>query len=299
MHCKNPYVVRGQAFGCGQCLPCRVNKRREWTHRMILEAAQYSDNCFLTLTYNDDHLPSDKSLQPKDMQLFIKKLRKSMEPRLIRYFGVGEYGDQTERPHYHLAVFNMPSCSRGNTSVRRDGTCCSVCDGVRALWGKGNVYLGRIEPQSAQYVVGYVTKKLTKKDDPKLNGRHPEFARMSLRPGIGAGLMEDVASTLLEHNLDRPEDVPNQLMHGKTKLPLGRYLRNRIAERIGVDPKEVSKINQAKAQEKLRPLQEATEANAPKGFKRFYFKNLVIDAGEGKRIQLESRFKRNSKRGTL
>lgn len=91
---------------------------------------------------------------------------------------------------------------------------------------------------SAQYVAGYVTKKMTAKDDPRLVGRHPEFARMSLRPGIGAGMMSDVASTLMQFNLEKTQpDVPSALRHGGRTFPLGRYLRRRLRKECGLDEK--------------------------------------------------------------
>lgn len=126
--------MNGQAFGCGQCLPCRVNRRRIWTHRIMLEAAQYHDNSFVTLTYDEEKLPVDLSVTPRTLQLFMKRLRK-VYPNRIRYFGVGEYGDQTMRPHYHLALFNFASCARGQTvaSPRRKSTLQMNCPSIVLL----------------------------------------------------------------------------------------------------------------------------------------------------------------------
>ena len=266
----------------------------------MLEASQNEDNCFLTLTYSDEHLPDGNNLDPLALTLFLKRLRKFFDTqygRKFRYFGVGEYGDQSERPHYHLALFGFPNCGRGLTKPRRDGSCCSICDAVREVWGKGNVYLGSLEQQSASYVAGYVTKKLTAKDDPRLEGRHPEFARMSNRPGIGAGVMDEVASSIMEHELEI-EDVPTTLRHGSKQYPLGRYLRQNLRKKLGRDEKTPETVLN-EVQEKLRPLQAFAEANAPRGFKAFYFKNLIIDAAEGKRIRMEARHKRQPKRGTI
>lgn len=81
-----------------------------------------------------------------------------------------------------------------------------------------------------------MTKKMTSKDDPRLLGRHPEFGRMSNRPGIGAHAMHDLASTLLQFNLDHSQpDVPSALRHGTRMLPLGRYLRRKLRTLIGKD----------------------------------------------------------------
>lgn len=260
----------------------------------MVESVQYGDNCFLTLTYDDEHVPKDGSLVPRDLQLFIKRLRKHIEPRKVRYFGVGEYGDTSERPHYHVALFGIQSCLRGYTSPRRDGSCCEVCDSMRKLWQLGNVFLGTLTEQSAHYVAGYVTKKLTNADDVRLHGRRPEFARMSLRPGIGAGFMDEVASVLMEHNLDvTQEDVPQTLQHGRRKWPLGRYLRQQLRIRVGL-PKNNPKALQ-KYQEELYPLQVA----AKRSTEFPSLKQHIIRANTGGRIKLESKAFRNRKRGTL
>lgn len=300
MLCKKPYMAPGRkAYPCGQCLPCRINKKREWMHRIILEASMHSDNCFLTLTYADEHLPEGASLVPRHLTLFVKRLRKSIQDqRTIRFFGVGEYGEKTERPHYHLAVFGYPSCGKGTTARNRRGSCCSVCDSVQQLWHYGHTYIGQLSPASAGYIAGYVTKKLTKPDDPRLNGRHPEFTRMSLRPGIGADFMDETASALLQHNLDaRIVDVPVALRHGRTLLPLGRYLRKRLRTRIGRDektPPEVLALQEAK----LQALWQDAEAYAPIGSRRDYVRNRLMDQAEGKAAQVEARHRRRNK-GTL
>lgn len=300
MLCNNPYMLHGKAFGCGQCLPCRINRRRIWAHRICLEASQYADNCFLTLTYDDKHLPEDGSLDPLALTLFIKRLRKWFDQnygKKFRYFGVGEYGDQSNRPHYHLALFGFPNCERGRTVQRRSGRCCRYCDSVSELWGKGRVELASLEPGSANYVAGYVTKKLTRKDDERLCGRHPEFARMSNRPGIGAGVMDEVASTIMELDLEF-QDVPNALGNGKKHYPLGRYLQQNLRKKVGRDPKTPESVTQ-EIDQKLQPLRALAEANAPRGFRSFYLKTLITEASAGKRERLEGRYKRQKHRGNI
>lgn len=301
MLCNNPYMLHGKAFGCGQCLPCRINRRRIWSHRICLEATQYKDNCFLTLTYDDKNLPEDGSLDPLALTLFLKRLRKWFDQaygRKIRYFGVGEYGDQSERPHYHLALFGFPTCERGRTLQRRSGRCCHYCDTVLELWGKGRVELANLEPATASYVAGYVTKKLTKKDDERLSGRHPEFARMSNRPGIGAGVMDEVASGIMELEVEF-EDVPNALGGANRKTyPLGRYLQQQLRKKVGRDVKTPESVT-AEIDEKMQPLREIAKATAPKGFRSFYLKTLITEAHAGKRQRLEAKYKRTNRRGGI
>lgn len=231
----------------------------------MLEAAQHGDNCFLTLTYDDASLPCSSvsglsSLVPEHLQMFLKRLRKCVEPRRIRFYAVGEYGDESFRPHYHAALFNFPSCDRGFT-LRLPGSgsprwekCCDTCRLVGRTWGHGNVDLGMLETKSAQYLCGYVTKKMTRGDDPRLEGRWPEFARMSLRPGIGHSAMHEVASQTLRFNLvDAQGDVTSTLRHGSRIMPLGRYLRRTLRKMVGVD--EAAPLSTVlEAQKEMLPL---------------------------------------------
>lgn len=239
MMCRKPFVpAAGPAYGCGQCMPCRYNRRRIWKHRIILEAALHESNSFVTLTYDDEHIPADGSLDPAHVRDWLKRLRKAVSPSRFRFFLVGEYGDTTQRPHYHAGLFGFPSCIYGQSTYSGNRkSCCHWCDLVRKTWGKGNIYVGTLEPDSAQYLAGYVTKKMTAKDDPRLFGRHPEFGRMSLRPGIGHDAMYDLSSVLLQFNRETDADVPTSLAHGRKLLPLGRYLRSRLRVMIGKDGK--------------------------------------------------------------
>ena len=187
MLCRAPILLGGRAFPCGQCMPCRVNRRRIWSHRIMLVAMQHSDSAFVTLTYSEDNVPKTAdgqlNLVPKDLQDWLKRFRKAIEPMRVRFYAVGEYGDETLRPHFHVALFGYPTCRFGNSIYSdRRLNCCPQCDTVRDTWRHGSVLLGTLEDNSAQYIAGYVTKKLTSKDDYRLKGRYPEFARMSLHP---------------------------------------------------------------------------------------------------------------------
>lgn len=231
MRCPTPYITRAGAFGCGRCLPCRVSKRREWAHRLELEALCHAESCFATLTYSGEIT----SLEPQHGQLWLKRLRKAFHPRKLRYFLVGEYGDESGRPHFHAAIFGI-ACS--GKSVPRNGGCeCPVCSGVRSTWGYGHVMVGRLETKSSNYIAGYVTKKMTSRSDPRLGGRHPEFSRMSLKPGIGADALHDVASAILQYR-SGDKDVPLGLQWSKTQVkPLGKYLRRELRKMVGLDEK--------------------------------------------------------------
>lgn len=221
-------------FGCGQCLPCRINRRRLWAHRIILESTQHAENSFVTLTYAADTYPEGGSLDPAHAKRWLHRLRRAVRPLRFRYFLVGEYGEETQRAHYHAAMFGLGM---------------QFQSAFIHTWQKGFVHVGELNHDTAGYIAGYVTKKLTAHADPRLNGRHPEFARMSLRPGIGARAMSDVAKTLNDSIgadlVNRTGDVPGVLHHGRKKLPLGRYLTQKLRDEMGVtEPKSLERYKE-------------------------------------------------------
>lgn len=224
MLCTSPFVRGLAAYPCGQCQPCRINRRRLWTHRLLLEQAKHEASSFITLTYDKANLPVGGTLVPKHTQLWLKRLRERLRPIPVRFFLVGEYGDETWRPHYHAALFGLGP--HGSQEVQE-------------TWNMGFTSVGLLTAQSAAYVAGYVTKKMTSHQDPRLQGRHPEFCRMSLKPGIGASAMQDVANALNcsegAEVMAHERDVPAVLMHGRKLLPLGRYLRDRLRQEVGAD----------------------------------------------------------------
>lgn len=220
--------------GCGQCLPCRINRRRLWSTRMLLESATTVSSVFATLTYSAPMLPYMSTLLPLDLTKFLKRLRKEAYPEKIRYFAVGEYGTRSARPHYHLAIFGLDS-QRAGGDDGRGGL-------VKKAWPFGHIYVGDLTSQSASYICGYVTKKMTNKKNPYvaslLKGREPEFARMSLKPGIGALAMKDVASCLesytdIIYDQFKTGTFPSVLNVGGKLKPLGRYLRSILRQELG------------------------------------------------------------------
>jgi len=231
VRCVRPFIGSNGAFGCGQCMPCRFNKRRVWAHRIMLEGMCHAECSFVTVTYAEDR----RELVIADVQAWLKRFRDVVYPKRIRYFVVGEYGDISGRPHYHAALFGWPSCVGGERCRSGEGCECHACSVVRKTWGFGHVMVGKLELKSAQYIAGYVTKKMTQRTDIRLGGRQPEFARMSLKPGIGAIAMENVALAMMRCPSRFMEDVPMSLRHGKGELPLGRYLRKRLRKLVGRD----------------------------------------------------------------
>lgn len=207
-------------------MPCRINRRRLWTGRIVLESRQHEFNSFATFTYaNRYHFYCKvvpRTLDPRHLQLFWKRLRKERQDK-FRYFAVGEYGDQTWRPHYHAALFGISMF---------EGDLLSRC------WGFGHVHLGELTHDSAQYIAGYVTKKMTAVDDTRLNGLHPEFARMS--QGIGKSAIPGVGLELTKpggsNAILKAGDVPREIRTDGKTYPLGRYLRGKLREEVGWQP---------------------------------------------------------------
>lgn len=257
----------------------------------MLEAAQYDSNSFVTLTYNDDNLPGDNSVSPRELSLFFKRLRKRL-PYKVRYFGCGEYGEQTQRPHYHIAIFGIDRCKFGVTRARK-AICCEPCSIVHDAWGLGQILQGELNQTSAAYVAGYIMKKMTRNDDARLKGKLPEFARMSLRPGIGLGMAHEIASSLMASPMDeRYIDVPLSLQHGRSRWPLGRYLRRKLRTYVGreANAPPLALIPQAA---ELQDVRETAWSN------KTSVKAEVLRRSLGKRRQIEAREKRYRKREAL
>lgn len=219
-------------FPCGQCLPCRINKAREWTHRIMLEASLCGDSSFVTLTYDNDHLPEDGSVSKAELQNYLKRLRRNLNDAKFRYFGVGEYGDKSGRPHYHLALFGVGSIN--SEAIAKGWDKCDPRVGIS---------VGDISRDSARYISGYCVKKLTKNGDPRLNGRHPEFAIQSkMAGGLGIGAVRQIARQLERSPHWNPDEqsIIREIKYGKScRMPLGRYLTQKLIEELGIKEEKV------------------------------------------------------------
>lgn len=169
---------------CGQCIECRLERSRQWAMRCVAEASLWTDNIFLTLTYDDFHLPVNFSLVKRDLQLFFKRLRKEYGSG-IRYFAAGEYGDKSQRPHYHAIIFNFKPYDGEN--VHLSGRPLYISRTLARIWPYGFHSYGDVTFESAAYVARYCLKKLTGPLAENYGLREPEFALMSRRPGIGSG----------------------------------------------------------------------------------------------------------------
>lgn len=188
---------------CGQCIGCRLERSRQWAIRCVHEASLYENNCFLTLTYNDENLPDDGSLHKEHFQKFMKRLRKKF-PRSkednIRYFHCGEYGEQNYRPHYHACIFNFDFDDKILWSTK-NGFRLYTSDTLQKLWPFGYCIIGDVTFESAAYVARYIMKKVTgKKADEHYQGLEPEYTTMSRRPGIGKGWLDSYLDDVYPSN---------------------------------------------------------------------------------------------------
>lgn len=241
--CARPFRQGVAEYGCGQCLPCRVNKRRVWATRLLLESLCSVSTFFITLTYRDDELPAGGSVSLRDAQLWLKRVRRGMEPEKLRYYLVGEYGDISFRPHYHAIVYGTFRGAHVPIVEQRKGRTCE-CLFCRS-WGKGFVDVQEPGKEALAYVASYTVKKMTGKDDGRLGGREPEFGIMSLKPGIGSPAAEVISHALVSKggsaSVARVLDVPGSVRLGSSgKQPLGRYLLGKVREEVGmVRPKNL------------------------------------------------------------
>lgn len=182
---------------CGHCIGCRLERSRQWALRCVHEAQLYDNNCFATLTYDNDHLPQGGSLQPEDFVLFMKRLRKAKGPG-IRFFQCGEYGEQLQRPHHHALLFN---CHFPDATRRAGSNSLFTSLQLDNLWSHGLTTIGQITFESAAYVARYALKKITGPPaEAHYAGRHPEYATMSRRPGIGLFWLNKYSADVYNHD---------------------------------------------------------------------------------------------------
>lgn len=296
MLCRKPFMAGIVPFGCGQCLPCRVNRSRQWKWRQFLESLLHEHNCFVTLTYDEDHLPRDSQLEPRALQLFLKSLRKAIAPQRVRFFAVGEYGEQSLRPHYHLSLFGLSEFSvySGGSLVVRDRAGHIVGGAIYNSWKKGHVHVAEFNAHTASYISGYIIKKLKDRKD-GISHRVPEFARQSNRPGIGAGAMAVIAKTLLEtaHGWEKG-DIPSSLSVAGRSIPLGRYLLRRLRHEVGFTEGYIKDLRDEVTMAK------SLEVSAMQAVKPgFTLSQTILEDIEGRLRQVESRSYLFKKRGQI
>jgi len=208
---NDPEIVQEVSLPCGQCIGCRLERSRQWAMRCMHEAQLHQHNCFITLTYDDTHLPSDQSLHYRDFQLFIKRLRKRYPTTKISYYMAGEYGENFGRPHYHACIFGLDFHDKKLWKRTTSGSLIYRSSDLETLWPFGYSSIGDVNFESAAYVARYIMKKQTGKDSEKhyqysdletgeIIQMTPEFNKMSLKPAIGLNWYKKYKTDVYPHD---------------------------------------------------------------------------------------------------
>lgn len=240
------FVDKPVTLPCGKCVGCRIMYSRSWALRCVHEAKGYIHNSFVTLTYNDEHLPPNGSLSKHDLQCFFKRLRKAGFE--FRYFACSEYGDKDFRPHYHVLFFGLDfhedrryfKKGKGNNGAQYTSKT------LTEIWGKGYCTIGHFSYQSAAYVARYVLKKINASrqlsdytrvdlETGELVQLEAEGLYMSRRPGIGAAWYDAYSSDAF------PDDF---LVHDGKKHPVPRYYFDKLKKE---DPQKAEAIKLRRA----------------------------------------------------
>lgn len=214
---------------CKQCEGCAMDYAKEWTTRLLCETKSWEEknaqSWFLTLTYDDEHLPKydyiydqetdltywddgtwNSYLKKEDSIKFIRALRDKWRNDYnhdgIRFFTAGEYGSKSQRAHFHIIIFNLP-IKLENLKIHRvqNGEVLYTCDEIAKIWGKGFITLGTVNERSASYVAQYSLKKVKGKYAKQYylqKGQTPEFVNMSLKPGIGRDYYDEYSEKIWE-----------------------------------------------------------------------------------------------------
>lgn len=260
------YVDKPIDVPCGQCIGCRLEKSRQWALRCVHEAQLHDENSFITLTYDDDSLPTNASLDVTHFQRFMKRLRKKLGDKKIRFFHCGEYGSNDPsnpkhrlqygisklgRPHYHALIFGHEFIEERELIKEKDGTKLYTSPLLQELWPKGFNTVGELTFESAAYCARYITKKINgeaAKDHytriSHVTGESfevkPEYITMSRRPGIASDWYDKYKNDVY------PKDFTT--VRGKKIKPPKFYDRKLEEESIDEYNKiKARRIKQAKA----------------------------------------------------
>lgn len=232
MRCQSPVTIYDELVGkhiavpCGKCPACLSNRRREWTCRLLAELRNCFSAYFITLTYDNEHLvyaDDTPVLMKRDVQLFFKRLRKLINKHPdynkdvypLKYVCVGEYGGNTERPHYHICIYNLPYKQE------------ELEDVIHKCWTNGEMFkVGTLTSRSAMYTFKYVLKLHGEDENP-----YREEFKTFLLASKGVG-----ASWLTKENIDyikrgKPPDDYNLVSIDRNQYALPRYYRKKIQKK--------------------------------------------------------------------
>lgn len=289
MTCFKPIYLRhlatkdnpnGLEVPCGKCLACKIARSREWALRMIHEYDSWDRAVFITLTYDDEHLNYKNGfIQPtidsKDLQKYFKRLRKTLATakRKISYYACGEYGEKTERPHYHAIIFGI---GIEEHLLEKNG---NVSKGIcKDLWGKGNVHMGLVTYDSARYVSQYIDKKYSGELKRKVytsTGRQCPFQLVSQGFGLRFAMKNKI---LFDENL-------YTTIRGKI-VGLPRYYK----KKLNIDPKRLGAYTKLKNEAdyiKFLNILHASKIDIDNE----NLKKIIVDTHEQSKTTLESKTK--------
>lgn len=235
---------------CGKCPDCRLNRAGDWAVRCVHEAKLHDENCFLTLTYDNEHLPYNgpfPTLRKRDLSLFAKRLHNRLlksRGRGIRYYGAGEYGDKNGRPHYHIIIFDYDFKDKKFFKNNDRGEPLFRSAELASLWPVGWNTIGAVTFESCSYVARYVMDKIDgKMFDDKYTWMHeetgelvsiePESPVMSRRPGLGTEYYSRFGSDIARDD--------NVVVQGRV-MRVPRFYDNKLAA-IDPDRLAVLKLN--------------------------------------------------------
>lgn len=223
---------------CGKCAGCRADQAKDWSNRLIMEMQYHDSAYFITLTYNElmmhrvprvndmtGEVVYDRgTLDKRDIQLFMKRLRKARPDDNIRYYICGEYGPQTDRPHYHGIIYGLhmndwilEPCGKSET-----GNQYYTCSALESIWRNGFISIEPANEYTCKYVTNYVTKKLgaDNAEERRAKGQEPQFALQSRRPGIGRQFYEERGEELMQTDV-----IYIPTANGSVSLTPPRYFR--------------------------------------------------------------------------
>lgn len=244
---------------CGKCKVCKYKFAREWGNRIMLEMKYYggAQNCaFVTLTYNDENLPEDKSVHKKEIQDYLKRVRERLNGREIKYYAVGEYGSKEQRAHYHLVIMNVDGFDRFQQLSRIKQKMPVLRTGddwyhMHMAWkNKGYTDIQRVrdEGSAGNYVASYLNKMDKAEKDAKRLGLKPPFKIMS--KGLGRREIIKIAEVFAKnpktmwpvYYLSKVGYDKKKKKYSMFKVSIGRYLR-RILHQVAGKMKELLQSN--------------------------------------------------------
>lgn len=324
MRCLNPRTVGFKADGktiawsykecskeyapfqlpCGKCIECRLEYARQWAVRCVHESKVHENNCFITLTYNDENLP--EKLKYEDFQKFMKDLRSkvyydyckkhNIEPKAltkegrkalsqkleIGMFVTGEYGDIKKRPHWHVLLFNYQPDDMVFKYSNERGDRVYESETINKLWGKGMTDIGSVTFESAGYVARYAAKKLTHGND---GHEYEPISKKSQKNAIGKRFLEKYYKDIF--------NIGYVVMDSGQTMPIPRYYlkwleKNKPDEyRIYLETHKAKQVSNI-TKKQIKEEQKLIESNN----KRPLGKGALISRNKVKTTITKERFKR-------